>query len=263
VSAATAGGISLERHPRHWHVRLARPPVNALDLEMAGLLLQAVRAAGADPACRALLLTSGVPGVFCAGADVSLLDGGAAGELDRFRRLVPECFSAIEELAVPVVAAVDGPAYGGGLELLLACDLVVAADRPAVRFGVPEVRLGLFPGAGGTQRLTRAVGRVRATRLMMTGEPLGAPEALAAGLVSELVDADSAGPRAAELAAALGSGPTVALAAIKRCVAAASAGLAAGLAVERREVQAVVASADAAEGVRAFLERRPPVFGGR
>ena len=161
----------------------------------------------------------------------------------------------------PVVAAINGYALGGGAELALACDVrLMAADAT---IGFPEVRLGLFPGAGGTQRLPRLVGVARALQLMMDGRPIGADEARAIGLVDEVVPRDTLAAAAAERARALAAGPTEALGLLKRCVYQGyGRPFAEGLALEAEAVFELIRTSDAREGLEAFLAKRPPQFTG-
>jgi enoyl-CoA hydratase len=168
----------------------------------------------------------------------------------------------LDELArldVPVIAAVHGLALGGGLEFALACDLIVADET--ARLGCPEVRLGLIPGAGGTQRLVTLLGRFRAAELVMTGRLLSAAEAAELGLVTRIVKEGTAFPEAVALANELATAPAVAVQAAKRAVRTAEAlSLPAALEVERREFLTTLASDDAREGLDAFLAKRAPVF---
>jgi enoyl-CoA hydratase/carnithine racemase len=170
-------------------------------------------------------------------------------------------FSAWADLEVPVLAAVDGSAVGGGLELALVCDLIVA-ERTA-RLGFPEIKLGLIPGAGGTQRLPRRVGTATALRLLMLGKLLGAEEAREVGLVDIVVEKDAAAS-ATELAGRIAAGAGQAVRAAKRAVrAAAEQPLEQGLDFERELFLALAMTADAREGASAFLERRAAVFKNR
>jgi methylglutaconyl-CoA hydratase len=255
--------VDLQRLEHHWQVGIGRPPVNALDEDVVEQLLAVCASANSDPSCRALLLRSQVEGTFCGGADIGLLrDGGEERRL-RFSHRVRRCFSTIEDLAMPVIAAVEGHAVGGGLEMLLTCDVVVAADRPEISFGLPEVKLGVLAGAGGTQRLTRRVGKAAATVMMMTGELISPRRAYELGIVSVLTAPGETLAYATALTESLSSGPTAALAAIKRCIAAAtSLDSQGGLTFEANEAEVLMETSDAREGLQAFLEHREPVFKG-
>lgn len=253
----------MRRREHYWEICFARPPVNALDEELVDQLLSVCTSASGDPHCRALLLRSQIDGNFCGGADIGLLrDGGEERRL-RFSDHVRQCFSTMEALEIPVIAAVEGHAVGGGLEMLLTCDFVVAADNPEISFGLPEVKLGVLPGAGGTQRLTRRVGKAAATAMMMTGESISPRRAHELGIVSAVVPPDETIAHATALTESLSSGPTVALGAIKRCIAAAiTRDLPDGLTLEAREAERLMKTSDAQEGLRAFLDHREPMFTG-
>ncbi len=233
-------------------------PANALGEELkAGLTgaLDEAEAAGA----RVLVLTSSVPGYFAAGADLKLL-----GEADRagFEEYLDGLRAVIERvaaLAQPSIAVIDGYALGGGLELAMACTMRVASARS--RLGVPEIKLGLFPGAGGTQRLPRLVGRGAALDLLLTGRSVAGDEAARIGLVDLVAGEAEIDAEAMRIAASLAAGPFDALAATVRCVdAARDLPLAEGLAVERDEILNLFDSTDAREGIAAFLGRRRPIF---
>jgi enoyl-CoA hydratase len=215
-----------------------------------------------DDDLRALVIT-GAGRAFSAGADltaVSELEGQDA--FAGFLHLFTDVLDRLELLPTPSIAAIDGLALGGGLELALACDLRVASDR--ARLGVPEVKLGLLPGAGGTQRLPRLVPRAVALQMLLTGAPLGAHDAQRAGLVNELTGDAPAVDRAEQLARELAAGPPLAHATAKRLV---RDGLAVelpeALALERELVAQLFPTADATEGLAAFREKRAPKFSGR
>jgi enoyl-CoA hydratase/carnithine racemase len=170
-------------------------------------------------------------------------------------------FTVIRNCAVPVVAAVEGYALGGGCELAMSCDLIVAAESS--RFGQPEIRVGVIPGAGGTQRMVRIMGKYRALRLLLTGDQITAEEAYTIGLVSEVTPDGTALPRALQLAHSIASMPQLAVRAILELVAAgADAPLETALLLERKAFQLLFDSSDQKEGMRAFLERRSPEFRG-
>ena len=240
-------------------LRLNRPEVkNALNLELRQALADAAGRIVRDDHIRCVVITGGNED-FAAGADINLLaDKDAAGikslELHKY-------WEAITAIPQPVIAAVNGFALGAGCELAMACDMIVAGQD--ARFGQPEVRLGIMPGAGGTQRLIRAVGKARAMRLALTGEIIDAATAEAWGLVSEVVDAGAALPRALQIAERLMNGPARAQRSIK---AALNAGidlpLHDALAMERASFQSLFDTADQGEGMRAFIEKRKPDFRG-
>jgi len=242
-------------------ITLDHPPVNALSTEVIADLAEATTRA-AYPGVRAVVVT-GSPH-FAAGADIASFkasrEGGSGGagvgiELGRALR-------AIEALPKPVIAAVRGYALGGGLELAMACDLRVLASDAKV--GQPEVKLGIIPGAGGTQRLPRLIGVGRARDLVYTGRMIGASEALAWGLADRVVSSDALEDESIALARALAGGATAAIAIAKRVIAAGlDVSLDEGLELEATGFVEVFRTADAAEGVDAFLTKRPPDFTGR
>lgn len=236
---------------------LDRPEArNALDTALLGRLAEELTALAADPGCRAVLLT-GAGGHFAAGADIGEIEGKGRAEAAADPRKAH--WAAIRAFPKPVVAAVDGFALGGGLELALLADLMVVGAT--ARLGLPETNLGLMPGAGGTQRLTALVGRARAMRMILTGEIVDAATAESWGLAAWAVEG-AAGPLAEELAARLARRAPLALAAAKRAVVAAAEG-ALDLAGERAAFEALLDTADKAEGLRAFREKRKPEWQGR
>ena len=241
-------------------VRLARPArLNALDLEMRGGLAAAFIALSANPAIRAIVVTGGDK-VFAAGADIRLLADKTPSQVRDLG--FAELWRPIAECPKPVVAAVAGPALGAGCELALMCDIIVA-DTTA-QFGQPECRVGIMPGAGGGQRLLRALGKPMASFLLMTGETIDGERAWRLGLVCELAEAGDAESKALDVARKLARQPPLALAAIKRSLAAgADLPLSAASALENREFLLLFDSADQKEGMAAFLEKRSADFRGR
>ncbi|MBM3696136.1 MAG: enoyl-CoA hydratase/isomerase family protein [Actinobacteria bacterium] len=238
---------------------LNRPPVNALSAALVADLESAV-ARAADPAVRAVVVT-GSPH-FAAGADIGELKAAAAADETPLAGRLSAALVSLEGLPKPTIAAIRGFALGGGLELALACDFrYLAADA---RVGLPEIRLGIFPGAGGTQRLPRLVGLGKARELIYTGRHVKADEALAIGLADMVVPADDLAAAALEGAAALAAGATAAIGAAKRAInATLGLSMEAGLAVENAGFNACLGTEDAAEGLAAFLEKREPAFKGR
>ena len=251
LSVTRAGGVAT--------VTLDRPPVNAVDLEVIGEFLGVVGELAADRAVRAVILT-GRERRFCAGADIAMLQDLSPENQRRARRWV-DVQAGLEAMEKPVVAAINGYALGGGAELALACDVRLMARGGEI--GFPEIRLGFFPGAGGTQRLTRLMGPARALRLMMEGRRLAADEARGLGLVDEVVPADLLPRTARDVAERLAAGPTRAIGLLKRCVYRGyGRPLDEGLAVEAEAVSELIRTADAREGMDAFLAKRPPRFRG-
>jgi enoyl-CoA hydratase/carnithine racemase len=229
---------------------------NALSTRMAQQLVDASREVATGKA-RAVVLSSAAPGAFCVGADLKERDAFTDAEFGAQREVFRAAFAAIRELPVPTVAAVHGFALGGGYELALSCDLIVA-DRTAV-VGLPEVTLGIVPGGGGTQLLPRRVGAGVAADLILTGRRVEAEEAARLGLVDRLVDRGADGAVAREIAESIARNSPVAVRnarnAIRRAL---DVDLQAGLDIEDAAWRAAVFSDDRREGVRAFVERRPP-----
>ncbi len=237
---------------------LDRPDVlNALNRNMVNEIRDAAdRIAGSNDA-RALVI-AGTGGNFAAGADIAPMADLAPEGARTF--CFNDAFNAVEDLPVPVIAAITGYCLGGGLELALACDLRVCSTDAT--FGSPEIRLGIFPGAGGTQRLPRLVGTGRAKEMIYFGKSIDAQTALAWGLCDRVADDSHA--EAFSMASRLVAGPSAALRLAKKAI---NFGLgrdiAAGLACEEEAWAALFETADQKEGMKAFLEKRKPVFAGR
>jgi enoyl-CoA hydratase len=229
---------------------------NALNVEMIGALGELFSVVETDDDVRCVVLT-GNDKAFSAGADISEMSAYGFETLERPERRAG--WSAIERFSKPIVAAAEGMALGGGLELLLLADIVVAGR--STKLGLPETRIGLIPGDGGTQRLTRLIGRARATRMIFTGEPIFADEAQRIGLISEAVEDLSALEHAIRIAKGISTGALSALRMAKAAIlASAETPLAMGLNVERHAAARAFASAEGIEGMKAFLEKRPPRF---
>jgi enoyl-CoA hydratase len=240
-------------------VLLNRPEKrNALDLAMRAAIAAAFTELDADESVRAIVITGG-DSVFAAGADLNLLvDKGAQAVADID---LGQYWAAVASCRKPVIAAVNGFALGAGCELAMMCDIIVA-DASA-RFGQPEAGVGIMPGAGGSQRLLRAVGKPVANLMLMAGQQLTGERAFQLGLASELTEEGAALPRAQKLASITAKQAPRALAAIKRTVRdGADLPLAAALALENREFLLLFDSKDKTEGMRAFLDKRKPEFSG-
>ncbi len=262
--AATEPAVLLERRGPVGVITLNRPDaLNAINNAVRSGLTRACREAQADAAIRAVLLRAAGPRGFCVGADIK--EFRPVDSLVAARRLDPELAyaDAIAALTKPVVAAVHGFCLGGGFEIALACDIRVASSDAV--FGLPEVNLGLIPGAGGTQRLPRLIGMGRALDLMLTGERLGAEEALRLGVVTRLAPSHEAlAEQAMALAEAIAAKPPVAAAHVKEAVRAGmDLDLKAGLELERNLFTLLLSTEDRLEAAAAFREKRPPVFTGR
>lgn len=251
--------VRLERDGHVAILTLDRQPLNAIDETLALGLAAATEELAADDEVRAVVVESACEGVFMVGADLEAVQQIRPEDADRVTE-IQDIISRFAELPQPTVAAINGHALGGGLELALACDFRFLAAGPAL-LGLPEVRLGLLPGAGGTQRLTRLVGAPRATMLIMKGLQLTAAEAHAGGLVHELVEPEALEARARDFAARLAQQAPLALRAIKRAIAAAYRPD--GLEVEKQGFRELLLSEDAKAGVAAFFAGEKPRFEGR
>ncbi len=235
--------------------------LNALTAEMLQALEDACAALDRDEAVRAVIVASSSPKAFCAGADIT--EWGPLGALGMWQRWIRDgqrVFDRLARLRQPTIAAIGGVAYGGGLELALACDLRIASD--AARFAFPEVTIGAVPGWAGSQRLPRVIGAGRAKQLILLGQPIDAATAAAWGLVTEIVPGDRLRERALELARRITENAPTAVQAAKQLVdAAAGEGLATTL--EALAAGFAAGTADAHEGITAFREKRKPKFTGR
>ncbi|WP_199041747.1 enoyl-CoA hydratase-related protein [Glycomyces salinus] len=252
--------LKIERTGRVVRVRLHRPEVlNALDTELMTELVEALEPLDRDSGVGCFVIT-GSERAFAAGADIAEMVGKSAADM-----MTEDFFGGWEAFAAlrtPKIAAVAGYALGGGCELAMMCDLVIAADN--AKFAQPEITLGVIPGIGGTQRLTRLVGRAKAMDMILTGRPVDAAEAERIGLVSRVVPADRLLAEATEVAEQIAGHGSVAVKAARDCVdRALETGLADGVRYERRVFHALFATDDQKEGMRAFLEKRPASFTGK
>ena len=275
--------VLLERFPQE-HIAVLtfdRPPLNAIDEQVVTELAEATAELADDDATRAVLVRSALDGVFMAGADVNeferIAQAGTASvpgtrrsgvevpgsdsvsAIDR-ALLAQQVFNGFAELPQPTVAAINGHALGGGLELALACDFRFAARAEGALIGLPEVRLGLLPGAGGTQRLTWIVGPARATELIMKGLQLSPEEAAGEGIVQFLVEPEELESKARDYTVRLARQAPIALRGIKRAIRAAASPE--GFSVEADAFREVLASDDAQTGVKSFLDGERPTFSG-
>ena len=246
-------------HPAVAVVRLNRPEArNALSQAVRQRLAEHFQALGRDEAVRCIVLTGGEK-VFAAGADIrAMVD---ATPIDILLLNNQRMWQSIASCPKPVIAAVNGFALGDGCELAMHADIIIAGE--GAKFGQPEIRVGIIPGAGGTQRLTRAVGKFKAMKMLLTGEPVSAQEASDMGLVSEVVADDRVQARALELATLIAAMPPLAVAQIKEVLLAGQdASLETALMLERKAFQLLFASRDKKEGMQAFLDKRPAHFTG-
>jgi enoyl-CoA hydratase len=249
--------ILVEQRGRVGLVTLNRPQaLNALNKATMEELVQAVRVMDADPAVGAVVIT-GSSKAFAAGADIKEMAGQGYMEMyaaDWFRG-----WEDFTRLRIPTIAAVSGFALGGGCELAMMCDLIIAGDN--AKFGQPEINLGVLPGMGGSQRLTRAVGKAKAMDLILTGRFIGAEEADRCGLVSRVVPAEDVVDEAVKAAEVIASkSKPVAMVAKEAVNAAFENGLAQGVVFERRLFHSLFATEDQKEGMAAFMEKRQPGF---
>lgn len=241
-------------------LRLNRPDrLNALNMAVREALALHFTELAADDSVRCVVI-AGDEKAFAAGADVAELADRAPTDAAFAKSRA--AWAALERYRRPIIAAVNGFALGGGCELALHCDIIIAGE--GAKLGQPEVKLGIMPGAGGTQRLVRAVGKFAAMRWLLTGDLLSAADALRLGLVSEVVPDARVLPHALEMATRVAALPPIAVAAIKEVVLrGADLPLEAALRLEGESFQALFATEDRSEGMRAFLERRKPDFKGR
>ena len=253
ISVTRDGGVAT--------VTMNRPPVNAIAPDLVEQFDAAITELGADPGVRAIVVTSAIPRYFMAGADIKMMASRTPRGGEEALRTSP--FAIVESIQKPVVAAVNGHALGGGCELALCCDYRFMLDDGRSTIGLTETTLGIIPGAGGTQRLPRLVGRARGLQMIFEGTRLKAPEALRIGLVDAALPAGEFEAAVAEKAQTLAKMATRALANAKRAVLEGfEIDLAAGLRLERELFFASAATPDAAEGMRAFVEKRPANFTG-
>lgn len=241
-------------------VRLNRPEAkNALNLALRRKLHDAFLELSDEVAVRAIVLT-GSQEVFAAGAD--LKEFADLDPIEVLQRATHRLSRPLAECPKPVIAAINGFALGGGLELALMCDILVAGE--GAQLGLPEIRVGVMPGAGGTQRLTRAIGKYRAMLMALTAQILSGAEAYDLGLVSKLVPDDAVFEEAIAIARRIAGFPPIGARMIKESIqAAADQGLENTLALERKSFALLFATEDQKEGAKAFLEKRKPSFKGR
>lgn len=242
-------------------VTLNRPTaLNALNWAVMASLVETLEELDRNPTCHAVVIRGAGERAFAAGADIKEMADQTAVTMtvfDPFAR-----WERLRNVRTPLIAAVRGFALGGGCELAMACDMIVAGED--AQFGQPEVRLGIMPGAGGTQRLTRAIGKARAMELILTGRIFGARDAERWGLVTSVVPAEETFEAALDLAARVAAMPPLAVMAAKESIIRAEElPLVAGLEFERRAFYMLFATEDQKEGMRAFIEKRPPEWQGR
>jgi enoyl-CoA hydratase len=241
-------------------VTIDRPEArNALSFALLAELAETLETLDREPGTRVIVLTGAGDKAFAAGADIHELADQTPERLAADGHFTT--WDRIAAVGLPMIAAVRGYALGGGCELAMSCDMIVAGDD--AHFGQPEIRIGVMPGAGGTQRLTRAIGKARAMELILTGRTMDAPEAMSAGLVTTVVPAAETLQAALGLADRIAAMPPLAIRSAVRAVRAATdLSLAAGLAAERQAFFDLFGTNDQREGMTAFMEKRPPVWTG-
>ena len=239
---------------------LNRPDkLNALSAELLQTLVESLETLNGEATVRCIVLSGG-PKVFAAGADIQAM--AKASPVDIYLRNTRQLWQRLWALDKPMIAAVCGVAFGGGCELAMSCDLIVAGE--SARFGQPEIKLGIMPGAGGTQRLARAVGPYAAMEMILTGEPISAEKAHKAGLVNRIVPDGSVMEEAVKLASLIAERPAVAVLLARQAVRfGMERTLLEGLELERRNYRLLYDTEDQKEGMAAFLEKRKPKFKGR
>jgi enoyl-CoA hydratase/carnithine racemase len=254
-------GVSYEQDGAIGTITLDNPPANSYDLQVMTEFGEAVSEAIGSEA-RVVILRSASAKFFSAGADVKKF---LEGDVDANMEMIRTSQAAFKRMAAAeqvFIAHINGHALGGGLEITLACDIRLA-NTGNYKLGTPEVNLGLLPGNGGTQRLTRLLGPSRAMELLLTGRTFSPDEALAWGLVAALYEPDTAETEVHDYAERFAAGPALALASIKRCVHdGGERSLADGLALEAELVEKLFSSQDGLEGLNAFVEKRTPEFVG-
>ncbi len=260
------GDVTVRRHGDEGHVAelvLDRPAaMNAVSTEFARNIAAATDALAHDPTVRVVVVSSSHEKAFCVGADLKERNGFSDADLIAQRPIARAAYTGVLQLPVPSIAAVDGFALGGGAEIALSCDIVVAGESALI--GLPEVSVGVIPGGGGTQLLVRRVGWGKASRAIFTAQKFSAAEAHEWGFVEELVPAGTARDRALELATLIAGNSPTGLVNAKRAMRLGSGvDLTAALEVEDGCWRATAFSPDRAEGVRAFAEKRRPQWSDR
>lgn len=241
-------------------VRIERNEVlNALNLTLMNELVGELTRLDADDSVRCLVLTGG-PKAFAAGADIGEMADASVVDMKQLNQF--RVWDSIRQVRKPLIAAVNGFALGGGCELAMACDMIVAGED--AKFGQPEVKLGVMPGAGGTQRLTRLIGKNRALEMLLTGRPISADNAFQMGLVNRVVPSDTCVQEALQLAHEIAKQAPIAVQMIKEAAnKALDVDLQTGMEMERNAFYLLFATEDKSEGMKAFLEKRKPAFRGR
>ncbi len=252
--------ILVESQPPIGIIRLNRPKVlNALNFETLRELVEALEAFDHDDRIRATILT-GSDDAFSAGADIKELSEATPVDLVKENRFA--LWDRLKKTAKPIIGAISGHTLGGGCELAMNCDIIIASET--ARFGQPEINIGIMPGAGGTQRLTRTVGKFRAMEMVLTGQPITARDAEKHGLVNKVVPVEAYFEEAKKMALQIAQKAPIATRLAKEAVLKSfDTPLEEGLQFERRNFYLLFSSEDMREGMKAFTEKRPPQFKGR
>jgi enoyl-CoA hydratase len=258
TAALLHDAVGVERSGAVTTLTITHPPANAISGAVVAGIREGLEQAQADPDCHAIILTGHGERFFAAGADITEFASNGGDAIASGQNITKE----IEGSPLPVIAAINGICFGGGCELALACDIRIASSN--AKMGQPEIKLGIIPGWGGTQRLPRIIGMGPALELLLTGDPVDAQRALELGLVSAVVEPDQLHTTALELAQRLAAQAPLAVSATKQAVYRGfDLPLHDALDIERGEFTRVFGSDDAREGVTAFLEKRKPSWSGR
>ncbi|MHB8567400.1 MAG: enoyl-CoA hydratase-related protein [Nitrososphaerales archaeon] len=251
--------IIVERDEKVGIVKLNRPgALNALSYALMKELVSALEEFDEDDGIRCIIIT-GSDRVFSAGADIK--DMSAQSSVDALKEGNLERFDQIQTISKPIIAAISGYALGGGLELAMTCDIIISGE--GAKLGQPEINIGVMPGAGGTQRVTRTVGKYKAMDMILTGSQISAGEALARGLVSRVVPNEQYFSEALRVAKEISSKSPLATQVAKECILKSyETSLSEGLEFEHRNFYLLMSSEDKKEGMQAFIEKRKPVFRG-
>uniref|UniRef100_A0A804PKX0 Methylglutaconyl-CoA hydratase n=2 Tax=Zea mays TaxID=4577 RepID=A0A804PKX0_MAIZE len=260
--------VRLQKHPAPnsgiLELRLERPEVkNAINWDMMRMLRSAIEKIQADTTAKVVLVASSVPGAFSAGADLKERRLMSSSDVGGYARSLRSTFSSFEALPIPTIAVIEGAALGGGLELALACDLRICGEN--AELGLPETSLAIIPGAGGTQRLPRIIGRSRAKELIFTGRRCGAAEAVTMGLANYCVPAGEAYQKALDIACEITQKGPMGIRMAKKAIneGAEVADMSSALAIEGECYEQLLYTQDRVEALAAFAEKRKPVYTGK
>lgn len=240
-------------------IKMNRPPGNAFDLELINEFNDIIDKLAINSEVRVIIITSAIEKIFATGADIKLM---YKIDTEQHHYGLTNLFEKIQQMAKPIIAMINGHALGGGCELALCCDFRFM-EKGSSRIGLPEINLGILSAAGGTQRMCRLIGRGKATELLFEGTQIGADEALDIGLIHKAFNREVLMERTLEYANKLANQAPIAIGLIKKCInEGIDADLERGLAVEREALLIALQTEDAKEGIKAFLEKRAPIFKG-